>query len=183
MKLELLILSTTIFLMYNAYHDGKYIDMIKLNVKYAKIFIYGAVGFGILFALRKNPTHCKSLLFHANDYIKYMPIDKNVGDLITPVIDYTRNNILVDKKQQVINPNPSPSFRPSHTSNRCVSNSKKKYVASQQQWKCRHCNQILDHTYEIDHITELQDGGTNDVSNLVALCRNCHGKKTYLGKL
>jgi 5-methylcytosine-specific restriction endonuclease McrA len=24
----------------------------------------------------------------------------------------------------------------------------------------------------------LEYGGTNDVDNLVALCRNCHGKKT-----
>ena len=37
---------------------------------------------------------------------------------------------------------------------------------------------MLDATYEIDHIVELQHGGTNNIDNLVALCRNCHGKKT-----
>jgi 5-methylcytosine-specific restriction enzyme A len=61
---------------------------------------------------------------------------------------------------------------------RNVSESKKKYVAANQQWKCKDCNNLLDATYEIDHIVPLYKGGNNDVSNLSALCRNCHGKKT-----
>jgi 5-methylcytosine-specific restriction endonuclease McrA len=32
--------------------------------------------------------------------------------------------------------------------------------------------------YEIDHIVELRDGGTNDESNLQALCLMCHRVKT-----
>lgn len=183
MKLELLIAITTLFLMYNTYHDNKYIDMIKVNVKYFKMMMYGGIGFGILFAMRKNPIHCKSLLYHANDYIKYMPIDKNVGDLITPVIDYTKNNILVDGEK----PSSYPPYKEfslgTQTNNRSVSNSRKKYVAAQQGWKCNGCANLLDHTYEIDHIVELQHGGSNEVNNLVALCRNCHGKKTFMNKL
>lgn len=54
----------------------------------------------------------------------------------------------------------------------------KKIVASAQQWKCAHCNSLLDATYEIDHIQPLCKGGNNDRINLQALCRNCHGKKT-----
>jgi 5-methylcytosine-specific restriction endonuclease McrA len=61
---------------------------------------------------------------------------------------------------------------------RSVSETKKKYVASQQDWKCGHCEAQLDHTFEIDHRVRLEYGGGNDVQNLVALCRNCHGKKT-----
>ena len=61
---------------------------------------------------------------------------------------------------------------------RSVSETKKKYVASQQDWKCGHCQAQLDHTFEIDHRVRLEYGGGNDVQNLVALCRNCHGKKT-----
>ena len=61
---------------------------------------------------------------------------------------------------------------------RNVTESKKKYVAANQKWKCKDCNNILDATYEIDHIIPLYKGGSNDVSNLSALCRNCHGKKT-----
>jgi 5-methylcytosine-specific restriction endonuclease McrA len=59
-----------------------------------------------------------------------------------------------------------------------VSETKKKYVASHRNWICGRCNCKLDHTYEIDHRLRLEYGGGNDVDNLIALCRNCHGKKT-----
>lgn len=62
--------------------------------------------------------------------------------------------------------------------NRSVSSKMKKIVASGQQWKCLHCHNMLDATYEIDHKLPLYKGGTNDRSNLQALCRNCHGNKT-----
>ena len=61
---------------------------------------------------------------------------------------------------------------------RSVSETKKKFVASQQQWKCGNCKNQLNHTFEIDHKIRLEYGGTNDINNLVALCRNCHGEKT-----
>jgi 5-methylcytosine-specific restriction enzyme A len=81
-----------------------------------------------------------------------------------------------------------PSFRMNrpqlikkHTTTKSIRNvpeSVKKYVASNQYWKCKGCNNLLDETYEIDHILALEDNGTNDLDNLQALCRNCHGKKT-----
>ena len=61
---------------------------------------------------------------------------------------------------------------------RKVSDQLKKIVASQQNWNCKKCKNILDATYEVDHITALEDGGNNHIQNLQALCRNCHGKKT-----
>ena len=63
---------------------------------------------------------------------------------------------------------------------RNVSSLTKKMVASNQEWKCGSCSQTLDYTYEIDHHIPLFKGGGNDVTNLIALCRNCHGKKTLL---
>ena len=60
---------------------------------------------------------------------------------------------------------------------RSVSETKKKYVAAQQEWKCNNCAHQLNHTFEVDHKVDLRYGGTNHVSNLVALCRNCHGEK------
>jgi len=36
--------------------------------------------------------------------------------------------------------------------------------------------------YEIDHIVELADGGSNSEDNLQALCRSCHGVKTANSK-
>jgi len=63
---------------------------------------------------------------------------------------------------------------------RKVSESTKKIVASNQNWRCLMCRNLLDYSYEIDHNVPLFAGGTNNISNLHALCRNCHGKKTIL---
>ena len=63
---------------------------------------------------------------------------------------------------------------------RSVSETKKKFVASSQNWKCGNCNKQLNHTFEVDHKKRLEYGGTNEVSNLIALCRNCHGEKTAM---
>ena len=61
---------------------------------------------------------------------------------------------------------------------RSVSETKKKYVASKNGWKCARCGNMLKHTYEVDHITALKDGGDNSVDNLRALCTDCHKSKT-----
>jgi predicted restriction endonuclease len=66
---------------------------------------------------------------------------------------------------------------------RNVNNSVKKYVASNQKWTCSICKNILDASYEIDHIIPLYKNGTNNIYNLQALCRNCHGKKTILDRI
>jgi 5-methylcytosine-specific restriction endonuclease McrA len=59
----------------------------------------------------------------------------------------------------------------------------KKVVASNQQWKCNRCYILLNASYEVDHILPLYKGGNNDMHNLQALCRNCHGLKTINDKL
>ena len=90
----------------------------------------------------------------------------------------------INNRVNMINPKnfiPNPQRGTRHKRN--VSESKKKYIASSQKWKCTHCQQLLDNTYEVDHIIPLYKGGTNDLTNLEALCRNCHGKKTFKDKL
>ena len=66
---------------------------------------------------------------------------------------------------------------------RKVSESTKKMVASNQKWRCFMCHNLLDYSYEIDHNVPLFAGGNNHISNLHALCRNCHGKKTIMEKV
>ena len=66
----------------------------------------------------------------------------------------------------------------STSSKRSVSETKKKYVASQQNWCCGECKDQLKATFEVDHKIDLQYGGTNHISNLVALCVDCHKTKT-----
>ena len=68
-------------------------------------------------------------------------------------------------------------------SKRTLNQTTKKVVAANQKWNCNMCNNILDASYEVDHINPLYNGGTNEITNLQALCRNCHGKKTIYDKL
>ena len=63
---------------------------------------------------------------------------------------------------------------------RSFSKKKKKYVASQQNWKCGNCEIQLPAWFEVDHKIRLEHGGSNHINNLVAYCRDCHGKKTAL---
>jgi 5-methylcytosine-specific restriction endonuclease McrA len=66
---------------------------------------------------------------------------------------------------------------------RSVSETKKKFVASRQNWKCGDCGEQLNAWFEVDHKTRLEYGGSNHVDNLLALCRECHGKKTTIENL
>jgi hypothetical protein len=71
-------------------------------------------------------------------------------------------------------------IRSKKATKRSVSETKKKYVASLQNWKCGHCQNQLNAWFEVDHKMRLENGGGNEVDNLIALCRDCHGKKTAM---
>ena len=66
---------------------------------------------------------------------------------------------------------------------RNLSESTKKYVAANQRWQCKKCNNLLSAAYEVDHKVPLYKGGSNHISNLEALCRNCHGVKTLQDRI
>ena len=149
----------------------------------------GFVGLTLYLFFKRNPTQSKEMVTYANDVIKYMPIDKTTSNMIAPIFDFTMGKLSNNSLKANLDPNMTPPINRmmnsggGRTTNggtikRSVSESKKKYVASRQSWKCDHCKEMLDATYEIDHVIELQHGGTNHIDNLVALCRNCHGKKT-----
>lgn len=196
MKFELIILGITGFLVYNTYYDGVLIKMIKINRKYLEILGYLFVALTIYLFFKKHPCESKSMLYYANNIIKYMPIDKNTSSVINPIFDFTQSIYSDSRENQVggntIQENMTPQMKRmvnsgkninSTLNKRCVSQAKKKFIASQQNWRCNQCNQQLDHTYEVDHKVDLQYGGSNEASNLVALCRNCHGKKTMASKM
>jgi 5-methylcytosine-specific restriction endonuclease McrA len=50
----------------------------------------------------------------------------------------------------------------------------RKLIADSQQNTCGECKLPLSPYYQIDHIVGLQFGGTNESSNLMALCCECH---------
>ena len=51
------------------------------------------------------------------------------------------------------------------------------------QKKCAKCGNQLNASFEVNHKVPLHAGGNNHVSNLEALCRNCHGEETMLSHL
>jgi hypothetical protein len=188
MRLEIFILGLTAFFVYNAYSDGKYTKMLFTFKKYYKMIFYACLGVGIYVLLKKNPNQGRNMLLYANNMVKFLPIDRESMDMLSPIMDFTRNSNEegVGSFMESVNGVDSSKYNMDRRmqnsgkngTKRSVSETKKKYVASQQDWKCGHCKSQLDHTFEIDHRLRLEYGGGNDVQNLVALCRNCHGKKT-----
>jgi hypothetical protein len=190
MKAGLMILGITAFLVVNTYYDGKYTKMLSINQKYFKMAMFAFVGFSMYLLIKKNPKGSKSMLQHANALIKYMPVDRETADLISPIFDFTNAKNSMDSMTQSYTAynDDTPQHKRmlnsgGNTTTRSVSETKKKYVAAQQGWKCNNCGTQLNHTFEVDHKVDLRYGGTNHVSNLVALCRNCHGEKTLQNKL
>jgi 5-methylcytosine-specific restriction endonuclease McrA len=187
MRLEIFILGLTAFFVYNAYADGKYTKMMWSFKKYYKMIFYACLGVGIYVLMKKNPNQGRNMLLYANNMVKFLPIDRNSMDMLSPIIDFTSNpdeegSSFMENINE-LNPSKISMERRmlnsgKNATKRSVSETKKKYVASQQDWKCGHCKSQLDHTFEIDHRIRLEYGGGNDVQNLIALCRNCHGIKT-----
>jgi len=188
MRLEIFVIGLTAFFIYNAYSDGKYTKMLWSFKKYYKMIFYAALGIGIYILLKRNPDQGRNMLLYANNMVKFMPIDKNSMDMLSPIIDSTSNDSgsfmekLNDLDPSMFGTGFSSEKRILNSgrngTKRSVSETKKKYVASSQEWKCGNCQQQLDHTFEIDHKLRLEYGGGNEVQNLIALCRNCHGRKT-----
>ena len=178
MKLEIILLIITGFIIYNIYYDGKYLKMFYSYKKYFTIGIVVILSLSIYLLIKRDPLQSKKILLYANNMIKYMPIDKQSMNLISPIIDFTTtkkdDSFMLDMNKTFDHQN----INIQKPVKRSVSETKKKFVASQQQWKCGNCKNQLNHTFEIDHKMRLEYGGTNDINNLIALCRNCHGEKT-----
>ena len=201
MKFELLVFGITAFFIANVYHDGKYVHIIKSWKKYYQMAGIGFVGLSAYLFMKKYPGHSRSLLTHANGIIKYMPIDKDATDLLTPLFDMTKSSMfsndmayqqndngmmMTHQQKRMMNSGANMGANMGTgqpNTKRSVSETKKKFVAAQQGWNCGACKKQLPAWFEVDHKTRLDQGGSNHVDNLVALCRDCHGKKTAFENL
>jgi 5-methylcytosine-specific restriction protein A len=196
MKLEIILFGATGFILYNMYHENKYIKIIWAYKKFYQMALIAFLSICLYLMIRRNPSQTKNLLLYTNNMIKYMPIDKGTTDMISPIFDLTTKDTtpfmetlnrgdncnsydptIMSQQQRNQYGGHAPGKR---IHKRAVSETKKKYVASMQDWKCNQCCNKLTHTFEIDHRVRLESGGSNDVSNLVALCRECHGQKTAM---
>ena len=206
MNLEWIILAITIFLVANVYYEGKLLDTLKGWKKYYQIGGVIIIGMGLYLFIKKNPQNGREVFASANQFIKYLPVDKNTTDMLTPILDLTSRgmssnltglnagsgngmnvgNFSVGGNGMSVGNTPQERRMMNSggkATKRSVSETKKKFVASQQGWTCGDCKCQLPAWFEVDHKIRLEYGGSNHVDNLVALCRNCHGKKTAFENL
>lgn len=198
MRIEIVIFGITAFLIFNTYTDGKYVKMLPQFKKYYQMAAIAAGGFVLYYLIKKNPLSAGAMLSTTQEYLKYMPLDRNSSKLINPILDFTSKQAYnndqtqyggsvpvlpvqhISSEQKIMN---SGKVQPGQRMKRSVSETKKKFVASRQGWKCGECQDQLNAWFEVDHKVRLEHGGSNHVDNLVALCRECHGKKTTIENL
>ena len=191
MKTEFIIIIITACVIYNIYTDGKYSKWYYIWKKELQMAMVGLIGLSLYLVFKRDPAKCKNILLHANNVVKYLPVDKSTMGMISPILDFTSSNkipFMDEINSSRMNPQHQYNFTPApqesngqvRATKRSVSETKKKYVASIQKWKCGECQTQLNAWFEVDHKVRLEHGGGNDVQNLVALCRECHGKKTAM---
>ncbi len=224
MRIELVLLVLTSFVMANIYTDGR---LLKRALSYKKYYQMAAVAFGAftLYVLfRRNPDRARDLVLTSNEYLRYMPVDKHATSILSPILDFTSRygsgggaaaaaaggsaSFWDNGARPLLNLGSSggtqryaearirqsggatestlsgvDSAAPVKATKRSVSETKKKFVAAQQSWKCGHCGRQLPAWFEVDHKIRLEHGGSNHIDNLVALCRDCHGEKTAMENL
>lgn len=171
----IIIFSITIFLVANTYYDGKYFEKLKTWTKYYKMILIGVIGYATWLCVTKSSEGASHVLRHANKFIKYMPLDNDTSNLLAPLLDMSNKDMAPQTKRMLQSTGTSGK--------RSLGETKKKYVAAQQGWKCKKCNQTLQAWFEVDHVQALENGGSNELTNLVALCRNCHGEKTAMDRM
>lgn len=199
MRFELIIIIITAFIIANIYTDGKYLKLLYSWKKYYQMagVVFAALMLYILF--KKNPLRAREIAKVSNDYLKYLPIDKSTSSFISPILDFTSKQQFTENNQYrsldggQINYPVVSAHQDQQTqrlmksgkkaTKRSVSETKKKFVASRQNWCCGNCKNQLNAWFEVDHKVRLETGGSNHVDNLVALCRECHGEKTAMENL
>lgn len=208
MRIGIVLFLVAIAIMANIYTDGKLVKSLTRYQKYYKMagVAIGAIAIYVLF--KKHPERARELVFTSNEYLKYMPVDKNASSILNPILDFTSKysggaalggvssfgesrpilNLSSGGRQsyaeaRITNSGISENGGGVKATKRSVSETKKKYVAAQQGWKCGNCQKQLPAWFEVDHKIRLEHGGSNHIDNLVALCRDCHGEKTAMENL
>ncbi len=157
---EWLLLIVSLALAWNEWTDRRAVRSLMQNRKVVQI---GSIVFGGLFLYlvgKYHPRHLQQSIQYSQRWIH--PDDR---PMMQPMFDVAAqwSGGAAGRSTSTI---------------RKVSESMKKQVAASQQWTCAACRAMLDATYEIDHIQRLEYGGSNELSNLQALCPNCHRHKT-----
>jgi hypothetical protein len=176
MKLEILLILAICFILYDTYYGKGYLKYLYSLKKHAKTITILIGVLGVYLMLKKDPSNFKKVLLNANQLVTTLPMQNGntCGSMFGLPNPYDMDSST-----------PASSLKKLMTSGkgatkRSVSETKKKYVAASQDWKCGGCGTKLNAWFEVDHKVRLEYGGGNEVNNLVALCRECHGEKTAM---
>ena len=194
MRFEIVIFLIVGFIIANMYTDGKYIQLLISWKKYFQMFGVAFVGYMLCWLFRKNPERAKTMIVASNEYLRYLPVDKDTSSFISPILDFTskydfsrggNNNTMNNNINMVQGGTSEKRIMNSgkQSTKRSVSETKKKFVAAKQNWHCGNCRKQLPAWFEVDHTVRLEHGVSNHVDNLVALFRDCHGEKTAMENL
>lgn len=193
MKFEVLLVAVIGAFLYDAYYcGGKYLRWIQSLRRYYKTAMYIAGAIFLYTLIKSGDRRANDVVYHGFNFLRALPLERSYVNGLSPVFDMTSGGGSAGPDDEgfmteinasgVSRINPLfPARVPRRgmlATKRSVSEAKKRYVAASQNWQCANCQQLLNHTFEVDHKTRLEFGGSNDVSNLSALCRNCHGIKT-----
>lgn len=218
MRIGIVLFLIAAAIMANIYTEGRLLKSLNKYTKYYQMAGVGLAAIVIYMVFTKNPARARDLVLTSNEYLKYMPVDKNASSILNPILDFTSKysgsvasggefgsafpvlnlgssgssngrqhyaeaRITKSGVPVIDGPLDQGGSRGTKATKRSVSETKKKYVAAQQGWKCGHCNKQLPAWFEVDHKIRLEHGGSNHIDNLVALCRDCHGEKTAMENL
>jgi hypothetical protein len=179
MKLELLFIIIVGLLIYDTYYGGVFMKYFNTFKKYYKLVGIIFLLFSIYITIKKDPIHISKIFMQSmgGNKLNNPYMTKTFTDLTRITTQEPNIGGIPSQQQQPcrINQEVKPT-----TTKRSVSETKKKFVAYQQGWKCKNCSCMLNAWFEVDHVQRLDQGGSNEVSNLVALCRECHGQKTSI---
>ena len=210
MRIEIILFLITAAVIYNIYTDGKFLKMLYTWKKYYQMAGVVVAALFLYYVFKKNPLQARDMIAASSDYMKYMPLDRNTSSMLSPIMDFTRNQIGGGKsnsygretstpfpylnlggmgaaaprgESRILKSGGGNTESGTKATKRSVSETKKKFVAAQQNWHCGKCQKQLPAWFEVDHKVRLEYGGSNHIDNLVALCRDCHGEKTAIENL
>jgi glycerol uptake facilitator-like aquaporin len=89
MRIEIVIFLITAFLIANVYTEGKFL---KKLFTYKKYYQMAGIAFGGIIAwwlFKKNPQKANEMFATSHEYLKYLPIDQNTSNVISPILDFT----------------------------------------------------------------------------------------------
>jgi len=154
--------------------------------RYGQAAMIALVGLGVLLLVNRPGTDNMSMVHTATGVVSSMPSSATTQLIQSGLGMLGGGGSMQEGRGRwtgSVDSNRDTGASGTSVAKRSVSGARRNAVAAGQGWQCAHCGDTLEATYEVDHVVELQDGGTNEIDNLTALCRNCHGRKTLEQRL